>query len=431
MWKGDQLAVRDVINSALKSDAWKKTSAWIRGAGPRRRAASHELDGVAVPASVIVYFGDGAEKIYQIKQWLPVLERLNETLPVLLVFRRVGALRAVKGDTRLPKIFVRRFQDLMSLYSENHYKLALYVNNGVNNFQSFNEAHTVHVHVNHGESDKISMVANQVKAYDKVFVAGPAAIARHERVLYDFDMGHLVAVGRPQLDIDFAPELAPVQGLRTVMYAPTWSGENDANNYTSVDLYGLRIVESLLEADSVRVVYKPHPRVADATDAAVLKAHEGIVAAIEASKQATGREHVVSLDGNILAMFEAVDALVTDVSSVGLDFLYTHPERPIVLTDRRTDREKLVAESPIASGCAVIDGNSVAQLRTVLRGAIREDHFAQQRSEIRKFYFGDVARGSSTELFVNAIEKLIADREGAIAARRELLGVDAPSVVGE
>ncbi|MDR2255613.1 MAG: CDP-glycerol glycerophosphotransferase family protein [Arthrobacter sp.] len=425
------MAVRDLVNDALKSQTWKRTSQWIRGTSKRGRAAGHEIDGVPVPAEVVVYFGDDAEKIYQLQQWLPVLERLHEKHPVVLVFRKLSAQRITKSMTKLPRIFVRRFEDLMTLYSENEYRLALYVNNGVQNFQSFNEAHTVHVHVNHGESDKISMVANQVKAYDKVFVAGPAAIARHERVLYDFDMGHLEVVGRPQLDIEFEPELHAAEGLRTVMYAPTWEGENDANNYTSVDVFGAKIVKALLKVNDVRVVYKPHPRVVDSTDAGVVAGHQAILAVIKADTEATGRPHIVSLDGNILAMFDAVTAMITDVSSVGLDFLYSHPEKPIVLTDRRSDRAKLEEEAPISRGCAVIDESVLPELSAHLRQAVREDAFGPDRAEIRRFYFGDVKRGDSTALFVQAIDRLIAERRAAIDARRELLGKDTPSVVGE
>ena len=90
------MQVREVANAALKSEAWKRTSRWIRGTARRGPAAGHELDGVRVPAEVVVYFGDDADKIYQVQQWLPVLERLNETHPVVLVFRKLTALRALR-----------------------------------------------------------------------------------------------------------------------------------------------------------------------------------------------------------------------------------------------------------------------------------------------------------------------------------------------
>ena len=80
-----------------------------------------------------------------------------------------------------------RFPALMDLYRVLQPKAIIYPNNGLRNFQSLIWAEAVHIHVNHGESDKVSMVSNQAKAYDKVFVAGEAAVRRHRAALVDFD----------------------------------------------------------------------------------------------------------------------------------------------------------------------------------------------------------------------------------------------------
>ncbi|RAG61011.1 CDP-glycerol--glycerophosphate glycerophosphotransferase, partial [Burkholderia multivorans] len=70
-------------------------------------------------------------------------------------------------------------------------------------------------------------------------------------------------------------------------------------------------------------------------------------------------QHQILMQGDILGMFDAVDLLVTDISSVGLDFLYMHPEKPLVLTDRRDDREQLHDDAPISRATPIIDGDSV------------------------------------------------------------------------
>ena len=134
----------------------------------------------------------------------------------------------------------------------------------------------MHVHLNHGESDKVSMVSNQAKAYDRVFVAGDAAVQRHRAALLDFDLGRLVRVGRAQLDLQPAPVLEPTS-RRTVLYAPTWEGEQAGNNYTSVDVFGPQIVSAVLAVPDVRVVYKPHPRVAISPDPRMAAGHRKIL----------------------------------------------------------------------------------------------------------------------------------------------------------
>lgn len=389
----------------VRSRAWTATSAWIRGGRKRGRPAGHEIHGIPVSAEVVAYFGDNAEKTYQLMQWLPVLEQLNEHHPVLLVFRKPGALREIKGTTRLPMIFVRRFEDLATLYFENDYKLAIYVNNGVTNFQSLSYAPMVHVHVNHGESDKISMVSNQAKAYDKTLIAGQAALERHRTALLDFDESKLIAVGRPQLDVPREPELPPT-ALRTLMYAPTWEGENESNNYTSIDLYGVDIVKALLDVPRSRVIYKPHPRVEDTKDPAVGEADARIRELIEDA----GEPHAVKMQGDILAMFVDVDLLVTDISSVGLDYLYLRHESPLLLTDRRTDSAQLHQEAPISRATPIIDEESLHEVGTMVMEQLAQDDYVDARSRMRTFYFGSGAIGTSTTAFLTTIADLIDDR---------------------
>lgn len=403
--------VQSQAQALVRSRAWTATSSWIRGGRRRGRPAGHEIHGIPVSGEIVAYFGDNAEKIYQLTQWLPVLEKLHEQRPVLLVFRKLGALRAIKGTTHLPMVFVRRFEDLATLYFDNDYKLAVYVNNGVTNFQSLSYAPMVHVHVNHGESDKISMVSNQAKAYDRTLIAGRAALERHRAALLDFDESKLIAVGRPQLDIPREPELAP-SALRTLMYAPTWEGENESNNYTSIDRYGVDIVRALLDVPASRVIYKPHPRVEETTNEEIAVADAQIRELIAGA----GEPHAVRMQGDILAMFADVDLLVTDISSVGLDFLYLQPESPLLLTDRRTDTAQLNREAPISRCTPIIDADSVEDVATMVRTPLEHDDHVEARSRMRTFYFGDGAIGSSTEAFLTTITDLVDDRSHKLEA---------------
>ncbi|GAA4369511.1 CDP-glycerol glycerophosphotransferase family protein [Paeniglutamicibacter cryotolerans] len=375
-------------------------------------SGNHELDAVPIPGQIVVYFSDVSTKAYQLRQWLPVLERLHQERPVLLVFRKVATMRHFADLTTLPKIYVRRLEDLVTLYDANDFSLCLYVNNGVANFQSLSSSRLVHVHINHGESDKLSMVSNQAKAYDYVMIAGNAALERHRAVLMDFDERRLLPVGRPQLDVDYASILPAFEG-RTVMYAPTWEGENSANNYTSMDLYGAQVIERLLAEPATRVIYKPHPRIRNSTDAGVKNAHLSILASLEEAN-AHGGEHVVALTEDILALFGDVDALVADVSSVGLDFLYLRPERPLILTDRRNDREAMNRDAPISGACPVIDGQPGNDVVELLIELIDQDAFKEQRLAMREHYFGQRDKGESTAEFIRAIGELIDGRRAQL-----------------
>lgn len=367
-------------------------------------------------APVAVYFADAPPTMYQLKQWLPIFELLSRRHALVVVTSDAATTRQLRSMTTVPVVLTRTIDATLSLYEQIDVKTIIYVNNGLRNFQSLIYQRALHVHVNHGESDKISMVSNQAKAYDKVVVAGQAAVERHRRALINFTEEKLAVCGRPQLDLDVPPALRRDRaGRRTVLYAPTWSGENEANNYTSLDVYGVSIVQAILAQDDVRLVYKPHPRVANETDPACGSAHDQVLRLVRAANQAGG-EHLMPFDADPLAVLGGVDLLLTDISSIGLDFLYLHPETPIMLTDRRTDRTRLVAESRIADAVDVIDDDTVADVGRTIRQNLTEDPHYDARARARDHYFG-FERGDSSARFLAFVDTCVTRRDELVASR--------------
>ncbi len=382
---------------------------------------------------VVAYFADLPSRLYQLEQWLPVLEQLHQRHEVLVVTRnRSSFTRLRERDPQLGLVYVRRLTDVEDLCRRLDITLMLYVNHSYLNFNALLFQRPVHVHVNHGESDKVSMASNNAKAYDHVFVAGTAAVDRYRRNLLDFDERRLVCVGRPQLDVEHPSTLAPAT-RPTVLYAPTWAGDREAMNYSSVDCYGEQIVRQLLDTQAYRLVYKPHSRVKEGLTAA---GHAAILAAIAEANQADPEAgHVVETVAPINSLFSGCDAMVTDVSSVGLDFLYLQTGKPLLLTDRRNDRARLLREAPVAAGCDVIDATNVEQTAAMVATALRADTRRDDRLRVRHYYFGDLAPGESTQRFLQAIDdavaartRLLAEREDARATAGEPRGGDAANV---
>jgi len=368
---------------------------------------------------VVVYFADDPPRLYQLRQWLPVFERLDGRHRVLIVTRDPRTYAQVCRLTPLSCVLAVAFPDLVDLYESGDHKIAIYVNNSAHNFQSLTARRMLHVHVNHGESDKVCMASNQVKAYDRVFVAGEAAVRRHRAALMEFDETRLVRIGRPQLDLRPTSVLPPT-GRRTILYAPTWEGENSSNNYTSIDVYGPSIVAAMLALPDVRVVYKPHPRVATSLDPGMAAAHRQITGLLEA---AAGRDpaggHRMQATADILAVFPGCDLMITDVSSVGLDFLYLWPDKPLFMTDRRNDRERLHADAPVSRCADIVDAASIDVLGRTLAARLARDQHRAAREATRRYYFGDLAPGESTERFLAAVEE-------AVVTRDRLVGRDGP-----
>ncbi|GIM63605.1 glycosyl transferase [Planomonospora venezuelensis] len=360
---------------------------------------------------VIAYFAGDPTRTYQLAQWLEVLEVLDRVHPVGLVLRDPDSARLIGSRTELTVLTAPTFPELTELYAELDAKVVLYCNNSVLNFESLLDSRMLHVHVNHGESDKQSMASNNAKAYDRVFVAGDAAVQRYLTGLLDFDASRLVRVGRPQLDLPRTPLLAP-STRRTVMYAPTWEGDADYNDYTSVDSLGESIVRAILAVPDVRLVYKPHPKVTTSLTPAIAEAHLAIMRLIdEAGRLDPTAGHTQVLTGDILAVMPGCDAMVTDVSSVGLDWLYLHTDKPILLTDPHGDLEALHHQAPISRCADVVGPDDVRELAPLLGARLEHDEHHLARVAMRHHYFDDLAVGESTGRFLAEVSRLVALRD--------------------
>ena len=364
-------------------------------------------------SEVAVYFPDNVTKVYQLQQWLPVLEQLHLRHPVLLVTRNLGTFRALQDLSSLPLIYCRRLLDLNNALVAADPAVCLYVNNSVTNFQALGWPRALHLHLNHGESDKISMATNQAKAYDQVLVAGPAATRRYLDNLLALDEHTLLEVGRPQLDQRFEQVLSR-SSRTTVLYAPTWEGETPAMNYSSLAPYGLRLVQQLVQDGRFRVVYKPHPKLLTGSPAA-RAAHAAICALLAEPGE---DPHVVELDESILALFPQTDVLVSDVSSVALDWLYLRTECPLWIADPRNYRSALEHSSPLAARTYVLDAAGLPQATTLLHDSVVRDPLRDERAGARRYYFGDLQPGESTRRFFEAVDGAVERREVLLNERR-------------
>lgn len=360
---------------------------------------------------VLAYFGEDPSRAYQLTQWLDVLALLDATSPVTIVLRDPDVAPLVRQRTSLPVVVAESFAELAAAYAELDAKVVLYVNNSPTNFASLVDGRMLHVHVNHGESDKQSMASNNAKAYDRVLVAGEAAVRRHTDALMELDVTRLVRVGRPQLDLPREPLLAPSQ-RRTILYAPTWEGDADYNDYTSLDTIGVDIVRAALAQPGARLVYKPHPKIVTSLTPAIAEAHLAVLDLVDRAAVADpDAGHTAIVAGDILAVMPDCDLLVSDVSSVGLDWLYLCTDRPLVLTDRHDDSVAFAQEVPVSRGADVITAATVDGLVDLLAARLDQDEHLMIRHQLRRLYFDGLGVGESTVRFVRTVSDLCDRRD--------------------
>ncbi len=174
---------------------------------------------------IAVYFADGKVNMYQLRQWYAPLAELSKTHPVLILSRASGAALTLFEESPVDVAYVRRVADLERVIHEQDLHIVFYVNQNAKNFQMMRYGRRWHVFINHGESDKMYMTTNQFKAYDYALIAGDAARARLEKVLWDFDFDKRaipIGVRRPTTISTASRCRIPDDGREVVLYAPTW-----------------------------------------------------------------------------------------------------------------------------------------------------------------------------------------------------------------
>ncbi|MFE7622741.1 hypothetical protein [Streptomyces sp. NPDC057509] len=205
--------------------------------------------------TVGMYFSGGASSAYQANMWLDALASLDGR-PVILLRERFMMQRI--GATDLPVVCLPKVSQLLRL-EQSSLKMLIHPANSGKTSQVLRVPTIKHAFVNHGESDKLSSCNPYAKAYDEVWVAGPAARERYALADVGVRDGDVVEIGRPQL-APIAPYAGPPTGpYTTVLYAPTWEGWDGNPGNTSVVLAGENIVRELLADPGVRLLYKPHP----------------------------------------------------------------------------------------------------------------------------------------------------------------------------
>lgn len=205
--------------------------------------------------TVGLYFSGGAASAYQAGMWLEPLSRLDAR-PVIILRERFMVPKIPPTD--IPIVCLPKVPTLMRL-EHSTLQVLLHPSNSGKTSQVLRIPTIKHAFVNHGESDKLSSCNPYAKAYDEVWVAGPAARERYALAEVGVEDKDVVEIGRPQLDA-VRPCAGPPTGRpTTVLYAPTWEGWDGDPGNTSVIAAGENLVRALLADPDVRLLYKPHP----------------------------------------------------------------------------------------------------------------------------------------------------------------------------
>jgi hypothetical protein len=389
-------------------------AAWLLVDGARRWRTAHRAELAPLAERVrrhgprfLIYFSAPAGSEYQVRMWLPYLERLGE--PFLVVLAERHNLAPLAGSTSAPVVVCDTFEALDAIMVPS-LRAAFYVNNGMKNAHCVRFARFTHVQLYHGDSDKVVTASPLNVLYDRIFVAGQAAIDRFADHGVRIPPEKFRIVGRPQVEaLEVVRDRPPLPGTgarpSTVLYAPTWVGAYADSDYCSLPV-AETIIQGLLECGAT-VIMRPHPYTSrDRASVGHLRRAEQLLAR---DRDRTGREHqfgrAATTASSLFECMNLADAMICDVSSVASDFLYTG--KPFALTDMVGVGGRFPRTFPVARAAYVIDryGGNVAGVLTDLLGG---DPLRRTRWDIRTSYLGDFPPGRYADAFLAEARRCVA-----------------------
>ncbi|MEU4778192.1 CDP-glycerol glycerophosphotransferase family protein [Micromonospora sp. NPDC023633] len=348
----------------------------------------------------LLHFSAPPGSEYQVTMWLPYLERIGR--PFLVMVREPEFLPVVAAATRAPVVYCPTTKAMDEALVPS-LRVAFYVNHGAKNSHCIRFTQLTHVQLHHGDSDKAPS-ANPVSAiFDRIFVAGQAAIDRYARAGVDIPAEKFVVVGRPQVEaIEVRPEPAHGRGNPTVLYTPTWTGHHADANYCS-----LPVAETLLRRlldRGATVILRAHPYASQ--NPASARQLGRLAELLAADRARSGRQHVFGAAASReLTLTECVnrsDALISDVSGVISDYLYSG--KPYAVTDMVDSGDRFCEQFPLA-GSGYVLRRDMSNVDEVLTALLDTDPLASARWATRSRYLGDFPAEAYAEAFLEAARR--------------------------
>ncbi|NKX49345.1 hypothetical protein HER39_01860 [Arthrobacter deserti] len=368
----------------------------------RRAAASRAIArdlGAAVrryAPDFIIYTARPDDASYQVAMWLPYLQRTGRKF--IIVTRSLVPSEALAAMTDTPVVMRRRVSDLDDVVVPS-VNAIFYVNASSGNGAMVRFHALTHVYLGHGDSDKPPSYNPTHAMYDKIFAAGEAATRRYGEHGVPIPRDKFQVVGRPQLEDVQPARPAGAGDFPVVLYAPTWRGHVEETFFHSLPV-GEKIVRSLLDRGAT-VIFRPHPFSYDfPEDAALIR---NIQELLREDAQQTGRKHLWGAEAEsvrgIIECMNDSDAMVSDVSSVVSDYLYSGKPFAMVAVNARPP--DFVGQYPIARASYVLEGD-LGNVEQVLDSLLGADEMAATRAGLRSDYLGDFPVEGYAEVFINA-----------------------------
>ncbi len=330
--------------------------------------------------------------------WLPYLEALG--IPFFIIVRERKHLLSLAALTKTPVVLASAAQ--LKTILPPSVTTVFYANNAAGNFALINGTpHLQHIQVLHGDSDKPPSFSAVSKVFSKLFVAGQMAIDRYARNNVMIPAEKFAIVGRPQVARITPAPLEKSGDMITVAYLPTWIGYHEDAKFSSLK-HAASIIDKIMSGDTaIRVVFKPHPMSYKDPSSSQYLGDIRTVLARPRNNGSVGEFHQEAIDP--IDLYNMADILISDISSVIIDFLYSG--KPYLVTNPSNYNDAELQAYPSVLGGYLLEetGENALELVKLAAGA---DPMRDKRMETRSYAFGDLDYAPA-ELFTRTSIEII------------------------
>lgn len=357
------------------------------------------------PLFVFYFSGGSSSFVFHIKMWLPYLKLLNMKFYIMVREKKhVKKLLTFVEDT---PIVVASSLGSIEKYLPDSVQMAFYANNGMKNTHLVRFNHLLHIQLLHGDSEKPPSFNPISKMYDKLFVSGQRAIDRYEENGVVIPKGSFEIVGRPQIsNIKLNANLD--KDIHTVLFAPTWVGFHEDTKFSSL-FYIYDVIKYLIESKfKVKIILRLHP-LTDRSNEKTSKYLKKIENLLNNSKNI----HILYSEREIIDDFNDSNCLITDVSSVPIDYLYS--EKPIIHIDvnKLSGYFKTDKRYEQYSKCVYMIDENYSNLDKVFSLVFNNDILLDKRKAVKSYYHGSFNKPVE-EVFVSTIKHLYEEQKNKI-----------------
>ncbi len=378
-----------------------QTEAAARVSKSVRLAEALDAPEIANACFAFYFSGVGYKNPLHFYMWEDYMQPTGKTL--LLVLRERKHFVQIKNIGHTTAILVKDkiMLEMFASYAQN-ISAIFYANNSIYNtavIKSLPEK--LHVQLLHGDSDKPPSYSPLVKNYDLVFVAGQMAIDRYALNGVDIPAERFRIVGRPQVAAIKPVRVRTPETPLEIGYMPTWRGFYEDTQFSSLDRAAqiIKTIHNVLP--NARITFKPHP-LSDKDPLWPRFKHE-----VSSALSSVGA--FASDDATPFDLYNQSDILITDISSVMLDFLYSG--KPfLVVQPECFDPSETRCFPSLAASYQVTPG--LENLAEMLSLATTDDPLHEQRVKTQYAAFGDFDRPPG-DAFRDACFALLKD-EGSL-----------------